>query len=76
MEVFAKNLNAWVATLIVDPVDQDGFNWSILVEDRRSVPYMTHRIISTVRFNSERETIMDGHAALERLTPSDCVVMH
>jgi hypothetical protein len=75
MEVFAKNLNAWVATLMVEPAGEGTFNWSILVEDRRSAPYMTHRIISPIRFSSERETIVDGHAALDVLTPADCALM-
>ncbi|ANN77309.1 hypothetical protein [Bordetella flabilis] len=69
MEVFAKVFNAWGATLTVDPDGKGKFSWKILVEDRRPGRQRSRCISSPVGFPSVGETITDGRAALEVLTP-------
>jgi hypothetical protein len=69
MEVFAKVFNAWDATLTVDPDGPGKFSWKILVKDRRPGRQRSRCISSPVGFPSVAETITDGRAALEAITP-------
>jgi hypothetical protein len=69
MEIFAKTLDSWDATLLLDATGKGKFGWKILVEDRRHTPSTTRCITSLVEFWSAPEAILDGHGALEALTP-------
>ncbi|ALM82072.1 hypothetical protein [Bordetella sp. N] len=71
MEVFAKNSNGWGATLLVDPAENGKFHWRIQVEDRRRAPASLRYIYSPDSFPSVGESIDDGRAVLESLTPDD-----
>jgi len=71
MEVFAKNSNGWGATLLVDPAENGKYNWRIMVEDRRCAPPSVRFIVSPVSFTSVGESIDDGRAVLEALSPDD-----
>jgi hypothetical protein len=70
MEIFAKTLDAWGAILSLAQDREGKFQWTIWVEDRRSKPTLTSRIQSPDTFASAEEAIVDGHSALEGLTPA------
>lgn len=74
MEVFAKNLKDWSATLSVAEAEPGRFRWHIQVADQRWQPVQQHLISSGDAFSSMEETIADGHAALDQLEPQPRLV--
>ncbi len=57
--------------MLVDPAENGKYNWRIMVEDRRSAPPSLRFIVSPASFTSVGESIDDGRAVLEALTPDD-----
>lgn len=57
--------------MLVDPVENGKYNWRIMVEDRRRAPPSVRLLVSPVSFTSVGESIDDGRAVLEALSPDD-----